>query len=282
VNFYEVMANGYHSPLTKTQIAELFHAGRLGRHHRCKQVANKEWRTIDELFPLLKYQSSGPAVYESTEPRGPSPRIWSVVLLFLAAACAAAIVWFYFAHDAGAPSQRANVTVHNWPRTITSAAPPAPTVFPQEPTNYAVATLPATTDASSQVITSQQAQLAREQKEAEQRQREQSRAERARLTAESAERERKAAGQDIIIALDRESIVNVGGITVTVRIHDNDVTSFDVWINGRRRHEVPKEKGITGTRTDETMIHANGRARLYYVWEPSGKVNHCRLRVRED
>lgn len=32
VMFYEVLAPGYHSPLTKTQIAELFQAGRLDRH----------------------------------------------------------------------------------------------------------------------------------------------------------------------------------------------------------------------------------------------------------
>jgi hypothetical protein len=76
--------------------------------------------------------------------------------------------------------------------------------------------------------------------------------------------------------------VNVGGSPVTVMIHDNDVTSFDVWINGFHRRQVRKEKGITQSRTDETLIYGNGRARLYYVWEISGKVDHCRLRVREE
>ena len=67
-----------------------------------------------------------------------------------------------------------------------------------------------------------------------------------------------------------------------MKIHENDVTSFDVWINGSHRREVPKQKGITQSRTDETLIYDGGRARLYYVWEPSGKLNHCLLRVRED
>lgn len=95
-------------------------------------------------------------------------------------------------------------------------------------------------------------------------------------------REEKARGQDAIIPLDQPCVVNVGGSPVTVKIHDNDVTSFDVWINGSYRREVRKQKGITQSRTDETIIYDSGRARLYYVWELSGKLNHCRLRVRED
>jgi hypothetical protein len=67
-----------------------------------------------------------------------------------------------------------------------------------------------------------------------------------------------------------------------VKIHDNDVTSFDVWAGGQWRREVPKQKGITQSGTDETLIYNTGRARLYYVWEQSGKLNHCLLRVRED
>jgi hypothetical protein len=49
---------GYHTPLTSEQIAELFHAGRVDRHHPCKPTAKSEWGTIDELFPLLKYDST--------------------------------------------------------------------------------------------------------------------------------------------------------------------------------------------------------------------------------
>ncbi|MGI9087483.1 MAG: hypothetical protein ACR2HH_07065 [Chthoniobacterales bacterium] len=67
-----------------------------------------------------------------------------------------------------------------------------------------------------------------------------------------------------------------------MKIHDNDVTSFDVWINGSWRREVKKEKGITQSGTDETFIYNNGRASLYYVWEISGKLNYCSLRVRNN
>ena len=43
--------------------------------------------------------------------------------------------------------------------------------------------------------------------------------------------------------------------------------------HGRQRHK--------GSGTDEALIYNNGRASLYYVWELSGQLNHCRLRVRE-
>ena len=128
------------------------------------------------------------------------------------------------------------------------------------------------------------AELAEQRRQAEERQREQAaaQAERDRLMAERARLEQKAAGRDTIIALDQQGIVIVGGNSVSVKIHDNDVTSFDVWIDGSRRRGVRKQKGITQSGTDETLIYAIGRARLYYVWELSGQLNHCRLRVRED
>jgi SHS2 domain-containing protein len=100
--------------------------------------------------------------------------------------------------------------------------------------------------------------------------------------AERATLERKATGQDLIIPLDRQTLVRVSGINLNVMIHDNDVTSFDVWIDGSRRRGVRKQKGITQSGTDETLIYAIGRASLYYVWEISGTLNHCRLRIRED
>ncbi len=68
----------------------------------------------------------------------------------------------------------------------------------------------------------------------------------------------------------------------TVRVHDNNVMSFDIWVNGRRYREVRKEKGISHSRTDETFVYSNGRASLYYVWEISGEINSCLLRVREN
>jgi hypothetical protein len=275
VNFYEVLADGYHTPLTKTQITELFHAGRLHRNHPCKQVVQKEWRTIDELFPLLKYQSTAPPSYYSPETDAHSPRTHILIIAILIAALAAAL-WYYFASDLAERSDRSRVTVRHWPTTIASTPNfAAPTPLREQAADVAT-TAPVTVYATDL----RQAQLAEQRRQVEQRQREQT--ERDRLQAERAELERKAAGQDIIIPLDQDMTINFSGMSVGVKIHENDVTSFDVWINGLRSREVPKKKGITHSGTEETLIYDSGKARLYYVWELSGKLNHCRLRIRED
>jgi hypothetical protein len=42
-------------------------------------------------------------------------------------------------------------------------------------------------------------------------------------------------------------------------------------------------KSVEKDRTVRTRAtYQSGRASLYYVWEISGKHNHCLLRVRED
>ena len=57
MKLYDLLVEGYHTPLTASQIAKLFHAGQIQRNDPCKEVATERWRTIDELFPLLKYNS---------------------------------------------------------------------------------------------------------------------------------------------------------------------------------------------------------------------------------
>jgi hypothetical protein len=70
VKLYDLLVEGYHTPLTASQIAELFHAGQIQRNDPCKEVATERWKTIDELFPLLKYHSSGRSIRRgvSTDP----------------------------------------------------------------------------------------------------------------------------------------------------------------------------------------------------------------------
>jgi hypothetical protein len=296
VNFYEVLADGYHSPLTKTQIAELFQAGRLRRNQPCKPVSQKDWRTIDELFPLLKYQSTGPSSCYSCETEARSGKTSILIFALLVAAIVAVAFWYFFASDVARRTDPARplVTVHHWPKTIPSTSSSVATIPSRQQTANIATTAPVTVYAplttieaakettymAPSTIDSQQAQVAEQRRQAEQAQREQ--IERDRLQTERARQEQKAIAQDSIIPVDRDMIVNVGGTGIAVKIHDNDTTSFDVWINGWRRREVPKQKGITGSRTDETLIYSGGNARLYYVWELSGKLNHCRLRVRED
>lgn len=283
---YEVLAPGYQSPLTKTQIAELFRAGRLGGDHRCKKLAQKEWRTIDELFPLLKYQSAAFAYDEPLGSTDDSVRMWHVLLGLVVAMCALAALWYYFgAPQAPVARDRTPVTEIRWPRSNTTLSSSPAVTSPQgQPQPPAPATEDSTSSASylelPNAVSTPVAQLAEQRRQAADLQ--QPQAEQVRHREERGRQEEKALGQDTIIELDRSHVVNVGGTPVTVKIHDNDVTTFDVWINGLHRREVRKQKGITHSRTDETPIYDTGRARLYYVWELSGKLNHCRLRVREN
>jgi hypothetical protein len=57
VKFYELQVEGYHTPLSPDQIADLYCAGRLRNNDPCREVGSIRWKTIDELFPLLKHDS---------------------------------------------------------------------------------------------------------------------------------------------------------------------------------------------------------------------------------
>jgi hypothetical protein len=119
VNFYEVLLPGYHSPLTKTQIGELFQAGRLKRNDPCKPVVQKDWQTIDELFPLLKYRSVGPAPYVLEETTLESASRRMLIFGTLIAGCVAiAFCWYYFFADRTDVISRSARTAPNWPQTI--------------------------------------------------------------------------------------------------------------------------------------------------------------------
>jgi hypothetical protein len=279
VALYDVLADGYHTPLSETQIAKLFQAGCLGRNQPCKKVEKKEWRTIDELFPLLKYDSSGQFFSASARPHNSRTfdRILAVVVAVVVILAGTVAFYFYSHSETRGPKDAAilEATVQPSTRRDDNTA---------ENIARANTTKPAPLAQSD--TSSQRARLAQERLTA-QRQLEQVQAAKlAQDRTEAARRElaqQKAVGRNEVVPLDRDTFIpDVGGSGMTVRIHDNDVTSFDVWINGGSRRQVIKQKGNTGSRTDETLIYQNGRARLYYVWEISGKLNSCLLRVRDE
>jgi hypothetical protein len=290
---YEVLAPGYHSPLTKTQIAELFRAGRVGRNYRCKPISQKEWRTVDELFPLLKYRSATIDCDQPWQPIQRSAIDRSLVLACVAVALVIAALWFYLAHDSNPTSStyRTPVSETRWPPTTSAPQTSAPIASQRLPQRQQLQQQQWQSNgmASNSIVITPELPVATNtnavdgaarQREAQERQRQQ--AESARLQEERAKQEQKARGQDVVLPLDQYHTVNVGGVGVSVKIHDNDVTSFDVWINGQWHRAVPKQKGISHSGTDETLIYNAGHACLYYVWEISGTLNHCRLRIRED
>ena len=244
VQFYDVLTGGYRTALTKGQIASLFHARQLACNDPCKEAERAEWRTVDEMFPLLKYETSAArSLYRATELHSPRGRVllWATALSILVISAGSVIG--YFAWRGGAPVARSMITAKD------AANPPAPVSYTIE----------------NPYFHSQKARAEQERLNAAQRARAQAQA--ARLAQDRADAERKehelqrVAGRTERIPLDQPSVVpNVGGSDVAVKIHDNDVTSLDVWINGARRRRVTKQKGITGSQKEETLIYSRGHA----------------------
>jgi hypothetical protein len=294
VILYDIILEGFHTPLTREEIADLFHAGRIKRDDPCKLVAKREWRTIDEHFPLLKHSCLGIIGDE------PQPRIanrW-IAGLSVVAACAviAGIVTAIVSRGPGAvtpiPSHRpiARLPQSSSQNAVQSAVPrvyAAPIVNPNASATTPPAKVVQPTNRDSQAeyqrIERERKRLDQERLAREESQRQQQ-ALADRMRAENDRRAAAAqqqAGVDTVIPLDTNYPVSVGGSVLNVRVHDNNTSTFDIWINGQHYREVKKEKGITGSRTDETLVYSTGSAQLYYVWELSGKLNHCRLRVRD-
>lgn len=296
VNFYEVMADGFHTSLTKTQITELVHAGRLTRSDPCKLVEKREWRTIDELFPLLKYDSSIHSYYEASEAHSSFSRNPTILLLILTLATTALVLIGYFTLGSGSRSTTSLPIVRS-PQSGNSSSSIMTGSKLDGGTSQARLTggtirgvAPLSQPLQPDIHGSwQRARAAEERSDVERRQREQLQrdqaalADQARLNANRQRQEaERAAGTDYHVPLNEDYQLSMAGSWVRVRIHDNDVTSFDAWIDGVHYREVRKEKGISHSRTDETFLYSNGRASLYYVWEISGRLNHCLLRVREN
>jgi hypothetical protein len=278
VTLYDVLADGYHTPLTETQIAELFQAGRIGRNQPCKQVERKQWRTIDELFPLLKYDSSGKFFSQSVQWHRSRSLDRTLAVIIAVFVVLAGLLAFYFHSRSETRGPRDAATLEATVRPSTQVD-----IKPAGNNGSVNTTEP---DRLTQTETSSRESRLAQERVNTQRQQQFQAAKLAQDRAEAARRElerQKAAGRNKVIPLDQDTFISdVGGLGVTVKIHDNDVTSFDVWINGTRRRGVIKQKGITGSTVDETLIYQNGRARLYYVWEISGTLNSCLLRVRDE
>ena len=286
MDLYDVLSEGCHTPLNPEQIANLFQAGSLGPNEPCRQVGARSWRTLDELFPLLKY---GPVSELKAQP-DPEKRDWNGLLLGgaigFAVALAIATTGFLYFRPVEYPARAARPASRVLLPVVARITPtPArlDRVLASKP-SYSTHTYRDSTPDQHAVV---QANLAR--LEQERRDRLQLANEKAamadRMRRENEEQEKlaqRAAGTDFVVPLDEYFPISCPSLSATVKVHDNDVTSFDIWVNGSHYPDMPKRKGITHSGTDETAVYNNGRATLYYVWEISGRLNHCLLRVREN
>jgi hypothetical protein len=83
MDLYDVKARGFHSPLNYREIGRLFRAGIFDGRQPCKPRGEATWRTIDELFPLLKYEAAAPPLRfdEPVQPQKRGPFISACVLV---------------------------------------------------------------------------------------------------------------------------------------------------------------------------------------------------------
>jgi len=60
MDLYDVKARRFHSPLNYREISQLYRGGQIGGRLPCKPRGEAKWRTLDEVFPLLKYEAAAP------------------------------------------------------------------------------------------------------------------------------------------------------------------------------------------------------------------------------
>jgi hypothetical protein len=120
VQIYDVMAGGHRTALTRSQIAGLFQAGQLACTDPCKEAERAEWRTIDELFPLLKHGITARSLYQPTELHNPRGRTVALVSVISILVLFATLLVGYFAFRGGAGGSKNAISAKE------AANPPAP------------------------------------------------------------------------------------------------------------------------------------------------------------
>jgi hypothetical protein len=125
VQFYDVVAGGHRTALTRTQIAGLFQAGQLTRKDPCKEAEQADWRTIDEVFPLLKNGPAPRSLYQPTDLHSPQPRLIALTAGISIFVISAGLLAGYFVWRSSAPGGG---------NAITAAA----AANPQPPVSYTI------------------------------------------------------------------------------------------------------------------------------------------------
>lgn len=85
MDLYDVKARAFHSPLNAREIGQLFRTGQLGGQQPCKPKGEAKWRTVDELFPLLKHEATAGPLRFKKPARSNKPILvaWALIGLVL-------------------------------------------------------------------------------------------------------------------------------------------------------------------------------------------------------
>ena len=95
MDLYDVKVRGLHSPLNAREIAQLVRTGRFDPRSPCKPTGEARWRTVDELFPLLRYQGEAFAlILQNQKPARSARRFLSHVVLTAVILGSLALFWW--------------------------------------------------------------------------------------------------------------------------------------------------------------------------------------------
>jgi hypothetical protein len=122
MDLYDVKARGFHSPLNSREIGRLFRSGELDGRQACKPRGEAQWRTVDELFPILKYEAAAPPLrYQPPRQRRSRLPLVSVCALLLALV---GIAMFHFRIETARPIDTALTQKKQLPETPLRDPPP--------------------------------------------------------------------------------------------------------------------------------------------------------------
>ncbi len=94
MDLYDVIGRGLPSPLNSREISQLVRTGRIDLRTVCKPTGEARWRTIDELFPLLKYQGQAFSLTFDEEKRQRPGRFFAPLALVLVILGTLALFWW--------------------------------------------------------------------------------------------------------------------------------------------------------------------------------------------
>ncbi len=133
---YEI--DGIRRTLTAEQVSELFQSGRLNRDAGCRPFGSNRWRTVDELFPLLKYGAVARMNGHQEDERPPAAGLSNRALTVICAISAVAVVLgSYYLYNSGT-IKPAVVYDHRQPTQtaiLPGAAPSATTQYLTAPSS---------------------------------------------------------------------------------------------------------------------------------------------------
>jgi hypothetical protein len=72
-SFFLKLSNREEGPYSDTQIAQMFADARVNRYTPCRKIEDKDWKTVDDYLPTLKYGTQLPPPTPKPSPPAPVP-----------------------------------------------------------------------------------------------------------------------------------------------------------------------------------------------------------------